>query len=75
MRVVEAPCVGRCEQAPVVVVGQKPIAHARSADVALAVAAGDAFDRAPPAAIDAASYRAGGGYALLADVLSGRRST
>jgi len=33
VRVVAAPCVGRCEQAPVAVVGQAPVVNARSADV------------------------------------------
>lgn len=33
VRVVAAPCVGRCEQAPVVVVGQAPVLNAKSADV------------------------------------------
>ena len=28
VRVIPAPCVGRCEQAPVAVVGQNPVAHA-----------------------------------------------
>ena len=33
VRVVPAPCVGRCEQAPVAVVGQAPVVHARATDV------------------------------------------
>jgi len=39
-RVIPAPCVGRCEQAPVAVVGQNPVAHATVEKVrALAVTA------------------------------------
>ncbi len=41
VRVLPAPCVGRCEQAPVAVVGRNPIACATAADVESAVAAGD----------------------------------
>jgi formate dehydrogenase len=33
VRVIPAPCVGRCEQAPVAVVGQMPVLRAREADV------------------------------------------
>jgi len=33
VRVVAAPCVGRCEQAPVAVVGQAPVLRARASDV------------------------------------------
>ena len=36
---IAAPCVGRCEQAPVAVVHQKPIAHATLESVQRAVAA------------------------------------
>jgi formate dehydrogenase beta subunit len=39
VRVISAPCVGRCEQAPVAVVGQNPIPHAGADAVAAAVAA------------------------------------
>ncbi len=72
VRVIAAPCVGRCEQAPVVVVGQKPIMQARSAEVALAVAANQSRDEAPASAMRFAEYRDAGGYALLADCLSGK---
>jgi formate dehydrogenase len=33
VRVIPAPCVGRCEQAPVAVVGQMPVVHAKTEDV------------------------------------------
>ena len=33
VRVIAAPCVGRCEQAPVAVVGQAPVIHAKASDV------------------------------------------
>src|SRR5829696_5771454 len=41
VRVKAAPCVGRCETAPVAVVGQHPIPHATAALVSAAVAGGD----------------------------------
>ncbi len=41
VRVLHAPCVGRCETAPVAVVGQHPIPHATAALVSAAVEAGD----------------------------------
>ena len=40
VRVMAAPCVGRCEQAPVAVVGQAPIVHASLEAVGAAVHAG-----------------------------------
>jgi formate dehydrogenase beta subunit len=39
VNVIAAPCVGRCEQAPVAVVHQLPVAHADAARVGAAVAA------------------------------------
>ena len=39
-RVIAAPCVGRCEQAPAVVVGQNPVAPALADSVVAAVLAG-----------------------------------
>ena len=71
VRVIPAPCVGRCEQAPVVVVQQRPIAQARSGDVVLAVAANQTHDEAPSTAVGFDDYRTGGGYRLLADCLAG----
>ena len=75
VRVIAAPCVGRCEQAPVAVVGQHPMANAQVDSIARAVAAGDS--RHPVAmnagAIDHAAYRQAGGYQLLEQCLSGAR--
>ena len=73
VRVIPAPCLGRCEQAPVVVVQQRPIAQARSGDVVLAVAANQTQDDAPSTAVGFEAYRAAGGYTLLADCLTGTR--
>ena len=40
VRVLRAPCVGRCDRAPVAVAGRRPVDHATPAAVAGAVAAG-----------------------------------
>ncbi|HEX7436852.1 MAG TPA: NAD(P)H-dependent oxidoreductase subunit E, partial [Caldimonas sp.] len=72
VRVVAAPCVGRCEQAPVAVVHQNAIGASTCARIAAAVAANDTAPRVEPH-VDLAAYRAAGGYRLLADCLEGRR--
>lgn len=48
VRVVGAPCVGRCEQAPVAVVGQRPVARATETGVVGCIAAGDTAHPLPP---------------------------
>jgi NADH:ubiquinone oxidoreductase subunit F (NADH-binding)/NADH:ubiquinone oxidoreductase subunit E len=73
VRVLRAPCIGRCAGAPAVHVGQKPIERAQAAAVLAAVQTGDA--QAPiPEHADLEAYRAAGGYRLLGDCLAGRRS-
>jgi len=73
VRVVHAPCVGRCEVAPCVVVGQNPVARATVESVKAAVAAKQT--RAlEPRYLDYAGYRKDGGYRLLADCVAGKRS-
>ena len=52
VRVLHAPCVGRCETAPVAVVGQNPIPHATVEQVTAEVKAGHV---AHPAADDAST--------------------
>ncbi len=99
VRVIAAPCVGRCEQAPAVVVHQNPVPAATTGSVLAAVrGALTAHPVAPPAAefmahgyaeksvsplpqdVEVApayagydAYRASGGYALVAELASGRR--
>ena len=73
MRVVAAPCVGRCEHAPVAVVGRHPIDGASVDKVANAVR--ERQVEAPPAkAIGYDGYRRDGGYATLVECLSGKRT-
>jgi formate dehydrogenase len=72
VRVQAAPCVGRCEQAPAVLVGQHPVPHAAAETVLAKVAAGETTH--VHASHDGlAAYRSKGGYALLRDCAEGRR--
>ena len=73
VRVIPAPCIGRCEQAPAAVVGQNPVPRATCENVQAAVAAG-ATKHLPQEFIDLASYRSSGGYALLEQCASGQRN-
>ncbi|MES2129261.1 MAG: NAD(P)H-dependent oxidoreductase subunit E [Pseudomonadota bacterium] len=72
VRVIEAPCVGRCEQAPVAVVGQNAIPIASADGVKAAVSAGETRQQAPDYT-GYEAYRAEGGYALLQDCVKGVR--
>ena len=72
VRVMAAPCIGRCEQAPAAVVGQNPVPHASVETVMASVAAG-AVQHVPDGFIDLAGYLAAGGYALLQQCISGAR--
>jgi NADH:ubiquinone oxidoreductase subunit F (NADH-binding)/NADH:ubiquinone oxidoreductase subunit E len=56
VRVIPAPCVGRCEQAPVAVIGQAPLVHADVGRVQAAVAQGSTAHPLPP---DNGSFDAG----------------
>lgn len=72
VRVVTAPCVGRCEQAPVAIVGRNPVAHATPEAVS-AIARENAIECPVGDYIDYAKYRGTGGYQLAADCIAGRR--
>ena len=78
VRVLHAPCVGRCETAPVAVVGQNPVPHATAEKVVALVNAGAVTHSTTdvtitPGHIDYAAYRAAGGYALAAVVRQRQR--
>ncbi len=73
VRVLAAPCIGRCEQAPAVAVHQHPVAPASADAVAAAVAAGRTTHE-PQGFIDRAAYERDGGYALLRRCVSGELS-
>jgi formate dehydrogenase beta subunit len=72
VRIQTVPCVGRCEQAPVAVVGQNPVGKATAETVVASVQA-RAVVAPVPEAIDYTRYRAQGGYALLAECVDGER--
>ncbi len=85
VRVVAAPCVGRCEQAPAVLVGQRAVPKADAAQVQEAVQQALSDDAQQALArVDAASlvadftgfeaYRQQGGYTLAAAVVNGEEA-
>ena len=71
VRVQRVPCVGRCDRAPVAVVGQNTIDNAQSDTVKAAVDAGSITQAMPSDSIDFAVYKADGGYALYDRLLAG----
>ena len=76
VQVVAAPCIGRCEQAPAALVGQRGLGQATPEALVSASNEALALDGQAPAApeyiaIDA--YRAQGGYALAQAVARGER--
>jgi NADH:ubiquinone oxidoreductase subunit F (NADH-binding) len=72
VRVIPAPCVGRCEQAPVAVVGQNPVAQATVDKVKTLVAA-KKTQCAVGKYVSYAEYRKQGGYNIPAQCLAGKR--
>ncbi|HVA38552.1 MAG TPA: NAD(P)H-dependent oxidoreductase subunit E [Candidatus Dormibacteraeota bacterium] len=72
VRVVPAPCVGRCECAPVAIVGSNPVDEATVAKIDDALEK-KAFEPARPRYVNYDEYRAQGGYALLCACVSGKR--
>jgi len=72
VRVIPAPCVGRCEQAPVAVVGQNPVAQA-SVDKVKPLVAAKKTKCAVGKYITYAEYRKQGGYRIAAECLAGKR--
>jgi formate dehydrogenase len=73
VRVIGAPCIGRCERAPAAVVGRNPVDRATVSAIAQAVAHRNIEPELPPA-IDYAAYRAAGGYATLRACIRGEHS-
>ena len=73
VRVIPAPCVGRCEVAPCVVVHQNAIGNATVEKVRDAVT-GKELTCHEPKYIDYAQYRKAGGYKLIAECLAGKRT-
>jgi formate dehydrogenase len=84
VRVLHAPCVGRCETAPNAIIGQNPLPHATVDQVTAMVKAKAVKHPAPgsaakhprmdivnPSYFDYAAYRAKGGYALAKSCIEG----
>ena len=73
VRLIPAPCVGRCEVAPCVVVGQNPIGNASDDTVRTAVRE-KALSCPVERYIGYEQYRKDGGYKLIADCLAGKHT-
>ena len=71
VRVQPVPCVGRCEAAPVAVVGTNPIEHASPVTITTAVENRETVCPEPDG-LRYARYREEGGYGLLADCMKGK---
>ena len=69
IKVIPAPCVGRCEQAPVAVVHQNAVVHATTESVVSAVTSNQKW-QALPDYEDMDAYIANGGYELLKQIQS-----
>ncbi|MBZ0124697.1 MAG: NAD(P)H-dependent oxidoreductase subunit E, partial [Roseovarius sp.] len=65
VRVLRAPCMGRCDTAPVLELGHNHIDHATPEKVKAAIEAGDTHPHIPQYQ-GLAAYREGGGYEVLA---------
>jgi formate dehydrogenase beta subunit len=78
VRVIAAPCIGRCSEAPAVCVGQNAFGHASVENVQQAVVANACMPTPTadaPRAEQCDAYVAGGGYALYRDLASGKLDT
>ncbi len=73
VRIVRAPCMGRCEAAPVAEIGHNHVVEATAETVEAAIRNGHTHPEVPPYQ-DLAAYREQGGYTLLQDCLNGRRT-
>ncbi len=73
VRVLRAPCMGACHEAPAAMVGRRRVAPADADRIAAVVESGDLAPELPPyVAFDA--YRNMGGYRLLEAVRRGERA-
>ncbi len=74
VRVQRVPCVGRCDKAPVAVVGQNTLDNATAGLVHSAIDAGHITQPLPTDSIDYNAYKAGGGYRLYDKLVAGETS-
>ena len=70
VRIQRAPCVGRCDKAPVCVVGTRPVERATPAAVVEVIASRLHVDDIPANARDLLAYRANGGYRQLQQLIA-----
>jgi NADH:ubiquinone oxidoreductase subunit F (NADH-binding)/NADH:ubiquinone oxidoreductase subunit E len=86
VRVLHAPCIGRCETAPAAAVGQNPLPHASAEKIVALVKAKSLkhpargsrethphADIVSPPCVDYAAYRAKGGYELARACIDGAK--
>ena len=73
VRVQAVPCVGRCEQAPAVAVGQHEMGWANHHEI-MEAAFGQHTTALPPRHTGVAQYKAAGGYQLLHECVTGKRT-
>ncbi len=71
VKVVPVPCLGRCEQAPAVQVGQQAVAHANAENVAQGVAQNQTSPNPLRDTLRFDGYRQAGGYQLALKVAAG----
>lgn len=72
IRVIPAPCIGRCEQAPAAMVGQHAIASATPEKIESCVDSKNIHAESTHH-ISYSDYKAAGGYALLTACMTGQR--
>ena len=73
VRVIPAPCVGRCEVAPCAVVGQNPVGNA-TVEKIQGVISTQSFSCPETLYMEFKTYRKQGGYKLIADCLAGKHT-
>ena len=73
VRIVRAPCMGRCESAPIAEAGHNHIVDATAERVEAAIREGHTHPAVPPYQ-DLVAYREQGGYRLLQACLDGQRT-
>jgi formate dehydrogenase len=73
VRVIGAPCIGRCEHAPAAVVGRRTVDAATVEKITAAVRA-RGLEPDLPAYTDLEAYRRDGGYRTLLSCMNGERS-
>lgn len=73
VRIQAVPCVGRCNTAPVAVVGTNPIENADVSKIKTAIENNE-FDAKEPNGISYEEYKKAGGYQTLIDCVNGKHN-